>query len=400
MTLPPTPRPSSLRTVPQYLLHLWSYPLVRVIVYTLLAVLALRLARQLTGALVLIGVAYAISYVLNPVLEWLEKRGLRRGGSILLILLGFLAVLGLVFWTVATQVTSFVAGLPALLGRLPELVQGWLELHRDIPAVAQMEDKLVDYLQGKVTDFGVNIGPITEEILNPNSEIMGRLAGALGWLGQATVVLTLAMFFMVDHAQTGRMLLGLLPRQWQSVASRLSEDVSQSFGIYLRGTLITGGVISLIAGVGLLLLNVPNALALALLTGVLALIPFFGMVLATIPVLLQAIPQGTNTLIWVSVLYFMINQVAFNVVSPMVMGRASNISAAGIMVAVLLGASAFGLAGALLAIPAAILVQRWVTRYWLYSPAHEGIRPAPQAVEAALTPATDEHVPNSPFKQN
>ncbi|RJF71114.1 AI-2E family transporter [Deinococcus cavernae] len=394
--LPATPA----HTVPEYLLHLWRKPLIRAAVYALLVLLAWRLARQVMGAIVLIGVAYAISYVVNPLLVWLEKRGLRRGGSILLILLGFLAVTGLLIWTVATQVTSFLAGLPVLLSRLPELVQGWLDPHRDIPAVAQMEDKLVTYLREKVSDVGANIGPITAEVLNPNSAIMGRLTGVLGWLGQATVVLTLAMFFMVDHAQPGRMLLGLLPRQWQSVAARLSEDVSQSFGIYLRGTLITGGVISLIAGAGLLALKVPNALALALLTGILALIPFFGMVLATIPVLLQAIPQGTNTLIGVSILYFAINQVAFNVVSPMVMGRASNISAAGIMVAVLIGASAFGLAGALLAIPAAILLQRWVTRYWLYSPAHEGIRPAPLAVEATPTPATDDDLLHSPFKQN
>lgn len=399
MTLSPRPTPPA-RTVPEYLLHLWSKPPVRAITYALLAWLTWRLALQVMGAIVLIGVAYAISYVVNPLLVWLEKRGLRRGGSILLILLGFLAVLGLLVWTFATQVTSFLTGLPVLLGRLPELVQGWLDPHRDIPAVAAMEDKLVDYLRGKVDDIGANIGPITAEILNPNSEVMGRLAGVLGWLGQATVVLTLAIFFMVDHAQPGRMLLGLLPRQWQSTAVRLSEDVGQSFGIYLRGSLITGGVISLIAGAGLLLLNVPNALALALLTGILALIPFFGMVLATIPVLLQAIPQGTTTLIWVGVLYFFINQIAFNVVSPMIMGRASNVSAAGIMVAVLLGASAFGLPGALLAIPAAILLQRWVTRYWLYSPAHEGIRPAPQGVEATPTPATDEDLPHSPYKQN
>ena len=59
-----------------------------------------------------------------------------------------------------------------------------------------------------------------------------------------------------------------------------------------------------------------------------------------------------------------------------------------------------GLPGALLAIPAAILLQRWVTRYWLYSPAHEGIRPAPQGVEATPTPATDEDLPHSPYKQN
>lgn len=388
--------------MPDYLLFLWSMPLVRMIVYVLLGWLAWRMAQQLMGVLVLVGTAYAISYVVNPLILWLEKKGLRRGWSITLLLLAFLTVVGLLFWTVASQVTSFIAGLPALLERFPTLLEKWLSDHKDIPAVAQMQGKLVTYFREKIDDISANIGPITAQLLSPNSDVMGRLAGVLGWLGQAVVVLTLAIFFMADHARPGRMLLSLLPRQWQSTALRLSEDVSQSFGGYLRGQLITGGVISIIAGVGLLLLNVPNALALALLTGLLALIPMFGMVLATIPALLQAIPQGTTTLLWVSVLYFFINQVAFNVVSPMVMGRTSNMSASGILIAVLIGGSVGGLGGAFLAIPAAMLLQRWVARYWLHSPAHEGVRPAPQAVEVADTPEAPamERPPVIPLERN
>lgn len=383
MTNQLTPPP---RTIPAYLRSLWARPLVRLIVYVVLFYLLLRLARQLTGVLVLVGVAYAVSYTLNPLILWLEKKGLRRSWSITLMLLAFLIVTGLLFWTVASQVTSFIAGIPSLLARFPDLLDKWLSQHQDIPAVAQMQDKLMTYLREKVSDISSNIGPITERLLSPNSDIMGRLAGMLGWLGQAVVVLTLAVFFMADHAKPGRMLLHLLPRHWQPMAQRLSQDVSESFGSYLRGQLITGGVISVIAAVGLLLLQVPNALALALLTGLFALIPMFGMILATVPVLLQAIPQGSKTLMGVAILYFLINQIAFNVIAPMVMGRSSNISAAGILIAVLVGGSVGGLGGAFLAIPAAILLQRWVSRYWLLSPAHEGVRAAPQAVELAPVP--------------
>ena len=212
-------------------------------------------------------------------------------------------------------------------------------------------------------------------------------AGVLGWLGQAVVILTLAVFFMADHGRPGRMLLGLLPRHWQPLAVRLSDDVSESFGNYLRGQLLTGAAITLIAGGGLLLLRVPNALALGLLTGIFGLIPMFGMVLATIPVLLQAIPQGTSTVLWVCALYFAINEVAFNFVQPMIMGRTSNLTPAGILVAVLVGGSVGGLGGAFLAIPAAMLLQRWVNRYWLHSPAHEGLPPqAPLSVSRPEAP--------------
>lgn len=393
---PRSPRPQP-TTVLEFLSGLWQRPLVRLLVYVLLFWLALRFSRQLTGVLVIVGAAYAVSYVVNPMLNWLQAKGLRRGWSVTLLLLAFLAVTGLLFWTVASQVTNLIGNLPALLERLPALLDKWLSDHKNIPAIAQVQGKLDTYIHEKVNDISANIGPITASLLSPKSDVMGRLAGVLGWLGQGIVILTLAVFFMLDHERPGRMLLGLLPRQWQPTAVRLTDDISQSFGGYLRGQLITGLVIAIIAGGGLLMLKVPNALALGLLTGIFGLIPMFGMLLATVPVLLQAIPQGTTTLIGVCVLYFFINQAAFNFVQPMIMGRTSNLTPAGILIAVLVGGSLGGLGGAFLAIPAAMLLQRWVTRYWLHSPAHEGLPPqalAPEMPAVAYAEQEQTHLVN------
>lgn len=373
-------RPEWRETIPEYLAWLWQKPWLRLLVYLLLTYLVLRAAQQLLGVLIILGVAYGLSYMFSPLLLWLEKRGMRRGLSVALILILFLVGVGVMFWMTASQISSFIAGIPALLDRLPRMLEKWLSEHQNLPGVAQTQGRLVEYIREKVDNISNDIGPITASLLSPNSDVMGRVMGALGWLGQATFVITLAVFFMLDHARPGRMLLSLLPRQWQSTASRLADDVSESFGTYIRGQLATGIAISLIAVVGLLFLKIPNALALALLTGISALIPMFGMILATIPVLLQAIPVGTTAIIGVCIWYFIINQVAFNVIQPMIMGRTSSLSPAGILVAVMVGGSLAGLGGAFLAIPAAMLLQRWVTRYWLNSPAHEGRRPAPPAV--------------------
>ncbi|WP_291427046.1 AI-2E family transporter [Deinococcus sp.] len=375
MTFNRAPLPKTPQTVADYLGFLWTKPWVRLLFYGFLLWLAWRTLQFLTGIVVMIGAAYAVSYVLNPLLNWLQSRGLRRGWSITLLLIVFLGITGLLFWTVASQVTNFIAGIPGLLAQLPTIAEKQLKEHSDIPAVAHMQGKLMTYLNEKVSDMSANLGPIVASVLDPHSYLMGRLAGVLGGLGQAVVILTLAVFFMSDHARPGRMLLGLLPRYWQPPAVRLADDVSESFGNYLRGQLLTGAAITLIAGGGLLLLKVPNALALGLLTGIFGLIPMFGMILATVPVLLQAIAQGTTTVLWVCALYFLINQVAFNFVQPMIMGRTSNLTPAGILIAVLVGGAVGGLGGAFLAIPAAMLLQRWVTRYWLHSPAHEGLPP-------------------------
>ena len=344
----------------------------RLPVYTLALALVLLAVRNLGGALVTVALAYALAYTVNPLLSRLERRGVPRVvGAVGLVAL-LLGVFALLFWTVASQVSSLVAGLPALLDSLPRLLERVFQRQGGDAGVEQVQGRLAAYLQEQVQALSDNIGPIVAQALAPNSYIYGQVTGVLNWLGQAGLILTLAVFFMLDYEGFGRQMLRLFPRRWQPGILAISEDVSVSVGSYIRSQLIMILVISALAGGGLLILKVPNALALGLLTGVLNMVPLVGMVLATIPALLQAVPQGTTTLLLVAGLFFSLNQVAWNVIAPMIMGRSVNMSPTVLLVAVILAGSLAGLPGAIVAVPVASLLQRWLQRYWLGSPSYEG----------------------------
>ncbi|GAA5512757.1 putative transport protein Rv0205 [Deinococcus carri] len=360
------------RTVPEMLENLWTRPPVRLLVYLLLLVLLFLAARRLASVLVMVGVAYGVAYLCNPLLARLEKRGLARTWGVLLLLLVFLAVVALLFWRLVTQVSSFVEGLPALADRLTALLDAALDRAGGGSLADELQYRLALYVQAKAQEISHNIGPILDQMLFSGPSLLGRLSGILGWLGQAGLVLTLALYFALDYERVGRGLLKVFPRDWQPTVERLSEDVSVSFGRFIRGQLLTGLGVGTLAGLGLLLLKVPNPLALGLLTAVLYLVPFVGMVLATIPPLLQAVPQGTTTLALVAGLYFILNQIGGNVLGPLVMGRTTQANPAALMVAVLIGLGLAGVWGALLAVPVALLLQRWTVRYWLPSRAYQG----------------------------
>lgn len=362
------------RTVPQLLAFLWSRSSVRLIVYTLAAGLLVLLARRISGPLALIAIAYALSYTFNPLLVRLEKHRVTRPFGVVLILAALLGVFGVLFWTVASQVVSFLQGLPGLLGSLPQLLENLIGKGpgQDDASISQTQAQLTEYVRKQVDDLSSNLGPLLAQVLAPDSALYGQLSGVMNWLGQAGLVLTLTVFFMLDHGKFGRTLLRLFPKSWQPQLLAASEDVSRSFGNYVRAQLILLLVIGAISGVGLLLLGVPNALALGLLTGLLNLVPLVGMVLAAIPALLQALPLGTTKVLIVAGLYFVLNQVAWNVIAPMVMGRSVNLSAASILIAILIGGGLAGLPGALLAIPTAALLVLWLRRYWFPSPAYQG----------------------------
>ncbi|EYB68445.1 hypothetical protein DEIPH_ctg023orf0034 [Deinococcus phoenicis] len=358
--------------MPEMLENLWARPLVRLLAYLLLLLLLSLAARRLSSVLVMVALAYGLAYLVNPLLVRLEKRGLGRAWGVLLVLLAFLGIVALLFWRLVTQVSSFVEGLPALADRLTALLDSALSHTSGGSGMLAFQHRLAEYVQTKAGEIAHNIGPILDQMLFSGPSLLGRLTGLLGWLGQAGLVLTLALYLALDYERVGRGLLKVFPRDWQPTMERLSEDVSVSFGRFIRGQLLTGLGVGVLAGLGLLLLKVPNPLALGLLTAVLYLVPFVGMVLATVPPLLQSIPQGTTTLALVAGLYFILNQVGGNVLGPLVMGRTTQANPAALMVAVLIGLGLAGAWGALLAVPVALLLQRWAVRYWLPSRAYQG----------------------------
>lgn len=364
----------SSQSVPELLTYLWQKPPIRLLAYICCVVLFFHFTRKhLSNVLLIVSMAYAISYITNPLLLWFEKYGIRRGMGVSLLLAIFSVATLFIFWSFAAQVMSFVAGLPTLLNRLPELLENMLDKTDAVPGIAHTQEKLSEYVREEINKINENLGPLIGQVLSPESAVVGQVTGLLNGIGQVTFILTLAVFFMIDHARMGQAALRLFPKDWRPAAENIVEDISLSFGSYVRGQLLTGAAISLISAIGLLILGVPNALVFGLLTGLFNLIPVVGMLLATIPVLLQALPMGTATIVTVCILYFLLNQVAWNVLAPILVGRTSKLSASSILIAILIGATLSGLLGALLAIPTASLLKRWIERYWVNSASHASL---------------------------
>ncbi len=114
----------------------------------------------------------------------------------------------------------------------------------------------------------------------------------------------------------------------------------------------------------------PNALGLGLLLAALNIVPYIGLVIAAVPAVLLALSGGWLKVLAVVTLYFIINQIVGNVLSPYVLGRTSNLSPAAVLLALLVGLSLGGIVGGLLAVPAATLLKHWLERYWIGSRAH------------------------------
>ena len=384
MTQPPpsTPRKPvgdwrSAHDVRDLIWRLWAIPLVRLVLYAALIVVAVRAllwGSQLLASVVLtVLTAYGLAFLVNPILERLERRRVGRMVGVLLLILGALGLATLLIVTLSQQITGLIAGIPVIAINLKITLFNVLDRLDSIQGVQGLKASVSTYIDEQTNNITQNAGPLLERLLNSSPSVLSTLSNLVGWLGQLGFIVTLAAYFMLDFGRVGRSVLRVFPRQSQPTVLRLAEDVSQSFGGFLRGQLLlmlTGAVLSTL---GLLALKVPNALALGALSGLLSLVPYIGIVLAAVAAMLQAIPQGGLTIALVAALFFIINQLQGNVLGPLIMGRVVSLSPAAILIALLVGLALAGPVGAIIAIPTATLLKRWLERYWMTSAAYRGV---------------------------
>lgn len=359
--------PMTPRRVPDLLRSIWAQAWVRLLVYLLLALLALWLARQIAGVIVTGLVAFALAYLFNPLLVWLERRRVPRAIGVLLLVLVLSTVAGLLLWAGVAQLSSLISGLPGSLQQLGRLGTDLLERLRGVPGLHDAPERLTRALNEQVQNLSQDALPFLQRLLTSGTSLLGGASLFIGWLGQAAFALTLALYFMLDYPRLGPSVLRLFPVGWQDPVRRLSGDVADSFGGYLRGQLLIGLGAGLLVTLSLLLIGIPNALGLGLLIAVLNIVPYIGLVIAAVPALLLALPGGWLKVVLVLLVYFITNQVVGNVLAPYVLGKTSNLSPAAVLLALLIGLSLGGLVGGLLAVPTATLLKHWLERYWLGS---------------------------------
>jgi predicted PurR-regulated permease PerM len=198
-------------------------------------------------------------------------------------------------------------------------------------------------------------------------------AGAtLGWIGNAVLVALLGVYLAVaplDYAAGLRALL-------HPAIEREAAETLMECGEVLRGWLLGQGFAMVVTGlctwVGLLLLGVPMAGALAVIAALLGFIPNIGPVIAAVPAMLLAATVSPWLALWVGLLFLVVQFIEGNILTPLVQQQVSDLPPAALLLAQVLMGTAFGLLGVALAAPlaavGAVIVRRTYAEGWLGRP--------------------------------
>jgi predicted PurR-regulated permease PerM len=193
--------------------------------------------------------------------------------------------------------------------------------------------------------------------LDTGRESVGQLLRATGdaggLLADVGLVVVVSFYMLLDGPRIGPHILAYVPGQHRGTARRIECSVRRVLGGYLRGQVLLAAIVGVLAGIGCWLLGVPYALILGLLAGLLELVPMFGSVLSAVPALAVAVWQPFPTVLWVLLLFLVIQQVESNILAPRVTGDAVGLHPLAAVFAVLVGFELGGVLGGMLATPMA-----------------------------------------------
>ena len=321
----------------------------------LIAVLfVLWLARGIVGPFV---VAAVLAYAFSPVVSAVEEK--THAPRALVIGVGYVLALG--FLAAVAVVAAEQAG-----SEIRYLSSGG----SDVIATA-LHKLFGDHIVVVGTTYDVN--EVAKQIrsallgtIQSPSDAIHMAEQAVAVVLQTVLALIVTFYFLLDGRRFGRFAIRFLDRSQRADALRIGHHIHVVLGRWLRGQLLLIGLVAAVLYLFLgPILHVPYALALAILSGVLEIIPLVGPIIAAALAGTVAFgTRGTDTTIAVLVVYVVVRQIEDQVVMPLVIGRAVHLHPVVTIFAVLVGLSTMGILGGLLGVPVAAALN--VTLHEIY----------------------------------
>jgi predicted PurR-regulated permease PerM len=298
------------------------------------------------GVLLLLLTAAFLAIGLNPAVEALERRHMRRGFAV-----------GLVLLAVLTFFTGFgFAVVPPIVDQAQEFVEqgapAFLEQLQESERVAELDQRfgLLDRAERMLEDperLGVSAAG---GVLGVGKVVFGAFASTL-------TVLIVTLYFLANLPSIKAHAYRLVPRTRRARVGLLTDEILSRVGGYVAGAVSIAGLAAFTTFLLLRMLSVDYAVALSMLVFLTGLIPLIGATIGAFFVVIVALFTSVKAGVIVAVWYLVYQQVENYLLYPRIMQRSVNVSPAATVVAVLVGGSLLGVLGALLAIPIAAAVQ-------------------------------------------
>ncbi len=303
----------------------------------------------------------ALAYIVAPIVDGLEQRKFPRVLSILIVILPLVAVIPFVLFLLTVNLISEIR---ILIERVPELIE---RSRLFISAVIQRLEFAGITLNQEIVLNAINnyFGSLLNGLLQAILQIGQGVRGIFFILYNFFLTPVVSYILLADRAKIYQWLMNLIPREEQSNFDLFMKKLNVSFALYFRGQIVLMIIVGLITGFLLWLLGVRYYVFLGIVAGLCNLIPNVGFVLSLTPALLIGIltPPSHISILKILIIYIGEQMLENFLLGPLIIGKASRLSPAIVLLALILGGGIGGFWGIIFAVPTVIFLRELLNHF-------------------------------------
>jgi len=319
------------------------------ILRTIFILLLLWFLYLIWDILILVFLALIIVSAIDPVVDWCQKKRIPRGLAVLAIYVLAIAAVGTAISFLVTPLVSEIRGLGE---NFPNLVAKFSGYFQGVQSYATSHN-----LQQQVSNFS---GNLTDRFSQLGTNVFSGTISVIGGIFSLLVVLSVAFYMSVEEKGVKKFFASIAPDEHGEYVTGLVDRIQFKMGRWLLGQMALMVIIFAIDYVGLLAIGAPYALILAILAGLLEIVPYVGPIVSAVVAAGISFLHGPVTGLLVLALFAIAQQLEGYVIAPLVMKKAVGLNPVVVILAILIGAKLGGVLGVIISVPVATVVSEVV----------------------------------------
>ncbi len=320
-------------------------------------------------------IAIIFAYIINPIVNYLERKGVKRQFGVIIVYISAILIFGILIVSVIpktiNEVSNLLTSLPGMVDTLIrefnnflsnvfakfniELPENFINVYKETnPKVngnvetPQIVSNILESIKGTINDLIVKVqGSLMGSLSNVISKLYGFLTSAF----RLVLIIIFSFYFSVDKERFMLRVKKAIPNKHREDISYLTKNIDIALQQFIRGRMLMAIFVGLLTMIYLLVLRVDFAIIIGLITCVADIIPFIGPFLGCAPAVLFAFMDSPMKALWVLILFVIVQWVENNILAPKLIGDSTGLNPLVILISIIIGGGIFGVWGMVISVP-------------------------------------------------
>lgn len=292
-------------------------------------------------------IGFLIAWLFNPIVTYLEKKGIKRLFSTVVIFITFICLLCLIVLLVipplTTQFKEFLNTIPGLFSDIKKFI---IYLFSNISSIDginlhSVQNNLINYVQKYFIGFTKNL---------PNT-IINIFSTSISGIGIFFISLIIGFYMLCNFSSIKKYIFNIIPDNYRFEVRDLLHKISSALYSFCKGILIDASLIFVICSIVFTILGLKAPMLFALFCAITNIIPYIGPYIGAIPAVIVGLTQSTAIGISIGIAIFVIQFIEGNIISPLIMSKQIKLHPVYIIIGLLIFGHFFGIIGMIISTP-------------------------------------------------